>query len=443
MSQTPMTPLTNISPAAARGRWLALLAAFLGWLFDGVEIGLYPLISKPAIQELVGGKAVLDANPHLFETNHVWVVAAFLIGAACGGALFGWLGDRFGRVRAMTWSVLSYSIFSGLCGLSQNVEQLVGLRFLSALGMGGEWSLGVALVMEVWPSDKRWLLAGIIGAAANVGIALIAIAGLYINQLGAGLSALGLSDELVAKATNNGGWRLLMMLGALPALLTFFIRLFVPESEKWQHASKNSAPVRLGEIFGTAHRRFVILGTILAAVALLGTWGSVQNLPAIADDLSNKAAGARQHTQIWSALGSVTGCLAASVLALFLTRRMSYFMMAVGSLVSCAFLFWFTPAYGSSFLALTFVVGAITASFYGWLPLYLPELFPTRLRATAQGFAFNAGRVISASVIIMFGTKPDWFGGLATTCALISLVYVVGMVVIWFCPETKGKPLPE
>ncbi len=123
------------------------------------------------------------------------------------------------HVRAMTWGVLSYSFFSGMCGLAQTVDQLVALRFLSALGMGGEWSLGVALVMEVWPSDKRWLLAGIIGAAANVGIALIAFAGLYINQLGAGLAWLGVSGALVTKPTDNGGWRLLMMLGALPALL--------------------------------------------------------------------------------------------------------------------------------------------------------------------------------------------------------------------------------
>lgn len=147
-------------------------------------------------------------------------------------------------VRAMTWSVLVYSIFSDLCGLSQSVDPLVGLRYLSALGMGGEWALGVALVMEVWPSNKRWLLAGIIGAAANIEIALIAIAGLYSGQLGAGLAALGLAESLVTKATDNGGWRLLMLLGALPAFLTFFIRLFMPESEKWKQAARFSAPVR-------------------------------------------------------------------------------------------------------------------------------------------------------------------------------------------------------
>jgi MFS family permease len=122
---------------------------------------------------------------------------------------------------------------------------------------------------------------------------------------------------------------------------------------------------------------------------------------------------------------------------------MSYFLMAVTSLSFCSWLFWFTPAYGASFFALTFVVGAVTASFYGWLPLYLPELFPTRLRATAQGFAFNAGRLITATVILTFGMKPVWFGDLAQTCAIISLIYLVGMIVIWFCPETKGQPLPE
>ena len=437
VANAPLAP-----PASNRAKWMALLAAFLGWLFDGVEIGLYPLVAKPAITELVG-EAAMKADPSLFHANHAWVVVAFLVGAACGGALFGWLGDRFGRVRAMTWSVLVYSIFSGLCGLSQDVSQLVGLRFMSALGMGGEWALGVALVMEVWPSDKRWLLAGIIGAAANVGIALIAWAGLYISNLGDALLWLGLSEDLVKKLTANGGWRLLMMLGAAPALLTFVIRIFVPESEKWKHASQNSAPVRLGEIFGATHRRFTLLATVLAAVALLGTWGSVQNLPSIAADISGNAKDARSTTQIWSALGSVTGCLAASVLALYLTRRWSYFVMCLGSLVLCAWLFRATPAFGSGFLVLTFAVGAITAAFYGWLPLYLPELFPTRLRATAQGFAFNAGRVITAAGVLILGHVMANPKSLAPTCAVISLIYIVGMVVIWFCPETKGKELPE
>jgi MFS family permease len=372
------------------------------------------------------------------------VVVAFLVGAAAGGAVFGWLGDRFGRVRAMTWSVLAYSIFSGLCGLAQNVEQLVALRFLSALGMGGEWSLGVALVMEVWPAEKRWLLAGIIGAAANIGIALIAWAGLYVSHLGSGLSALGLSDEWVQKLTANGGWRLLMMLGAAPALLTFFIRLFVPESEKWKHASQNSAPVRIGDIFRNGNGRLTALATVLAGVALLGTWGSVQNLPTIAAEMTKGTdPTARSITQIWSALGSVAGCLVAGWMAHLLNRRLTYFVMALGSLILSAWIFRGSHDYNAGFLVLTFTVGAITAGFYGWLPLYLPELFPTRLRATAQGFAFNAGRLLTAAGVLIIGHLMIDPRSLAPTCAVISLVYIVGMVVIWFCPETKGRPLPE
>lgn len=421
---------------------MALTAAFLGWMFDGMEMGIFPLVARPALQQMQALHGIVDEG---FVQRWMGIITAlFLIGAALGGLIFGWLGDRIGRVKAMTWSILFYSCFTGLCYFATEPWHLGALRSIAALGMGGEWALGVALVMEVWPSEKRWLLAGIIGAAANIGIALIAIAGLYVNHLGAGLSALGLSDELVQKLTNNGGWRLLMMLGAAPALLTFFIRLFVPESEKWKHASKNSAPVRLSEIFGTKHLRFTILATLLAAVALLGTWGSVQNLPSIAADLAGpEVKNARSVTQIWSALGSVTGCLAASVLALMLSRRLSYFVMSLGSLVLCFWLFRYTPAYGDGFFYLTFAVGAITAAFYGWLPLYLPELFPTRLRATAQGFAFNAGRLITAAGVLILGHIMADPKSLAPTCAAISLVYIAGMVVIWFCPETKGKPLPE
>src|SRR5262249_51666096 len=164
--------------------------------------------------------------------------AAFLIGAATGGVLFGWLGDRLGRVRAMTLSVLTYALFSGACGFAQAPAQIVVLRFIAALGMGGEWSLGVALVMEIGPDRSRAFMAGLIGAAANFGYLLIALFGLALNQVLAevntALLAVGLSESAATALTAHGGWRLLMLTGALPALLTFFIRLFVPESERWQ-----------------------------------------------------------------------------------------------------------------------------------------------------------------------------------------------------------------
>src|SRR5947207_12635731 len=119
-----------------RAQYMVLLAAFLGWMFDGLEMGLFPLVARPALLELLG-------SPSNFGAWVGRIIAAFLVGAALGGMIFGWLGDRIGRVRAMVWSVLVYSIFSGLCGFSRTPGQLLTLRFCAALGMGGEWSLGV------------------------------------------------------------------------------------------------------------------------------------------------------------------------------------------------------------------------------------------------------------------------------------------------------------
>src|SRR5205809_1719699 len=159
-----MTP----PPTSSRGQWITLLAALLGWMFDGLEMGLFPVVARPALRDLLG--ITDEAQISLWFSV---ATASFLVGAATGGVLFGWLGDRIGRVRAMMLSVLTYAIFSGLCGAATSAGQIAVLRFISALGMGGEWSLGVALVMEIWPDRSRAFLAGLIGAAANVGYLLI------------------------------------------------------------------------------------------------------------------------------------------------------------------------------------------------------------------------------------------------------------------------------
>ena len=153
---------------------MALLAALLGWMFDGFELGLLPLVARPALNDLLA-EAVKTNGPKFVDLwEGVWT-AGFLVGMSTGGVLFGWLGDRIGRVRAMTLSVLAYSVFSGLCGFSRTAEEFFLYRFVAALGMGGEWSLGVALVMEIWPNRSRALLSGLIGAAANVGFLLVAL----------------------------------------------------------------------------------------------------------------------------------------------------------------------------------------------------------------------------------------------------------------------------
>jgi MFS family permease len=452
-----------------------LAAAFLGWMFDGLEMGLFPLIARPSLQQMqaTGGAVVSDAFVGQWMG---YATAAFLIGAALGGVVFGWLGDRIGRVRAMSLSILCYSLFTGCLYFSTQPWHLALFRFIAALGMGGEWSLGVALVMEVWPDKSRPLMAGLIGVASNVGFASIAVVGLFFR-------------------VTVDSWRWVALVGAAPALLTLGISFFVPESEKWQHAvkSRDSRQDPLTEIFGSAWLlycaalsgavalhffgglslwlcaligglasaiiaflprkvkadgplvRKTLIGTALASVALIGTWGSVQWLPLWADKMTGGLEPtAKAYTQVSSALGAIAGCLLGAWVGGFISRRMAYFLLCLGSLVSCAWLFRGFDSYSVSFLALTFLVGGLTAAFYGWLPLYLPELFPTRVRATGQGIGYNAGRVLAAVGALQMGALMQTFhGSYAQAGAVITLVYAVGMVIIWIAPETKGKPLPE
>jgi MFS family permease len=432
---------------------------------------------------------------------------------ATGGVLFGWLGDRIGRVRAMTLTVLTYAIFSGLCGLATAAWQIAVLRFCSALGMGGEWSLGVALVMEIWPEKSRALLAGLIGAAANVGFLLIAVVGLglttVLQQTQGWLSAVGLPESWVHTLVAHNGWRLLMLFGAAPALLTFFIRLFVPESKRWQHeqqrgstsswatrdllgvavgalaacwiiyvwATKSLWPMRLfatvfGLLVATAGYMYpvvrylqrsgssgadpfhmlrptlsrMLLGACLAGVALTGTWGASQWIPLWADQLAGPSSPqARSYTQIASALGAIVGTITGAMLGKWLGRRVIYTLLCASSFGSAMLLYQVNSSYGPWFLANVCLVGCATASFYGWLPLYLPELFRTGVRATGQGFSYNFGRILTAIGVLQTGylMKDVFKDNYPQALSLVSCVYFIGLALIWLAPETYGKALPE
>ena len=511
------------------GKWMALTAALLGWLFDGLEMGLFPLVQKPALDELVGA-----------SNSTLWIgiiTSLFLVGAATGGVLFGWLGDRIGRVRSMMLSVVTYAVVSGLCGFASEAWQIGALRFFAALGMGGEWSLGVALINEIWPDRSRAFLAGLIGAAANVGYLLIAAVGYgvvkQITQLGDVLLSIGLPSDWVEHLLKNEGWRFLMMLGAVPALLTFFIRWFVPESEKWERergkgatshwATRDLISVFIGAIavcgiialWAVRWQRFLaddheeiydylifglqvvgsligfvivtwgytypvlcylkraeasgqvgsdwkpmlkrmLLAATLSGVALLGTWGTIQHAPKWSGDLVQKERAAytpeelktppppaKEWTQIATALGAIVGTIAAAMLGGWLGRRITYFFLCIGSFVSLQLFFQTCTVFDNKFLALACLGGAISASFYGWLPLYLPELFPTAIRATGQGFGFNFGRILAAVGVLQLSNLQALFSDLPHACAALSCIYVVGIIVIWFVPETKGQPLPD
>lgn len=401
---------------------MVLIAAFLGWMFDGLEQGVFPLVARPALQDLMGISADQAIGPWMG-----YITALFLLGAAFGGLAFGWLGDRIGRVRAMILSIFAYSFFTGCCYFAQAPWHLGLFRFLAAIGMGGEWSLGVALVMECWPEKWRPLLAGAIGAAANIGFGLLGLLGTFFH-------------------VTRDSWRWVMLAGAAPALLCIFIIKYVPESDKWRKSvAKEGASKPVREVFSRSLRKKTFLGILFASVALIGTWGSVQWLPAWADQLTDgKVHHAKGLTQMLMAFGAVVGCFIGPAIGGRIGRRPAYFLLCLGSLLTCGFLFRYVDAYGPLFLVMTFVVGASTAAFFGWLPLYLPELFPTRVRATGQGLCYNSGRVFAAAGAIQMGYLMSYYGGsYAKAGATITLIYAVGMLVIWLGPETKGKPLPE
>jgi len=489
-----------------RGKWLALAAALLGWMFDGFEMGLFSLVGRPALQDLLPGASESEIG-RWFSV----AMAVFLVGAASGGVLFGWLGDRLGRVRAMTLSILTYAVFTGFCGLAQSPWQVMVLRFFAALGMGGEWSLGVALVTEIWPDRTRAFMAGLIGAAANVGFFLIALLGLgmtsMLEETRTALGSLGLPEAWVASLLHNGGWRLLMVLGAVPALLTLFIQIYVPESERWKREQGRGTTVNwaardlsgvvigaagslmiiflwaadltlavqiagtvLGLVIVTAGYTFpvirylqrcqqqasdaqeawqptlrrMLVGACLSGVALLGTWGSIQWAPSWADQLTNGSQQAKEYTQIWSGLGAIAGTLAAAWMGNKFGRRPTYVILCLTSLASAVFLFRFNTTYGVVFLVSVFLAGGFTASFYGWLPLYLPELFRTGVRATGQGFSYNFGRILAAIGVLQTGNLMGLFqGGYPVACSVMSLIYLLGLGIIWLAPETRGQPLPD
>jgi MFS family permease len=404
-----------------KSQWLVLCAAFLGWMFDGVEMGIFPLVARPALQSLLQVEGDQEVGRWM-----AIITALFLLGAASGGLLFGWLGDRLGRVRAMVFSILAYSIFTGCCYLAQAPWQLGIFRFLAALGMGGEWSLGVALVMECWPERHRPLLAGAIGAASNVGFALMGLLGMGF-------------------AVTRESWRWVMLAGAAPALLALFIVRFVPESERWKQSVRLGSSRPLKEIFSPALVKTTLLAVTFASVALIGTWASVQWLPLWADKMTlGKMPSAKAVTQLLSAVGAIVGCFIGPWIGNIMGRRPAYFLLCLGSLVSCGILFRMITEYSNVFLLLVLIVGGVTAAFYGWLPLYLPELFPTRVRATGQGLSFNFGRILAAVGALQMGQLMRYYqGSYAKAGATITLVYILGIILIWFAPETKGRALPE
>ncbi len=436
MSPSPVAPVKSQLPSSPppvdarpgslgrRARVVVLGAAFGGLLFDGFELGLMPLASLSVSQDLLGA----GYTPTLGGDWFARFTAALMLGAAVGGIFLGSLGDRIGRARAMGVSILFYSVFAGLGAWVQTQEQMLVLRFMVGLGVGGVWPNAVALVAECWPDKARPTVAGLMGAAINTGI-------LMLSQIAQFWS---LTED---------SWRWLFKIAAAPALLGVLVLLFLPESPTWlasrggRTEKKRAMPVR--ELFRTPLLKITLTGIMLGSIPLVGAWAASKWMIPWADQIGGVAyPDYKAMTQGWWAFGAILGSFAGGQIAGLLGRRRSYFLISLGSLLLTVAMFQLTAPLQPSFFGVVFAQGFVATLFFGWLPLYLPELFPTHVRATGSGISYNVGRFATAGGVMAAGLLFTAFGGsypaVGTAAALI---YGLGMVAIWWAPDTTRKSL--
>ena len=411
--------------------WVNLSVAWLGWLFDGMEMGIYSLIAVPALKALLHTQDMGQILPKVGL-----LFALFLVGAALGGYVFGRLGDKIGRVKALALTVITYSLFTGLSAVCTEVWQFGACRFLGALGLGGEWGLGVALVMESWSDKSRPALAGILGAAANIGFLVCAVIGLLMAQWVPG----GVDEH----------WRMILLIGILPASAVLFMLFGVREPAAWKKSQERGESAEMRLFFQPGQMYKTIMGSLIASVVVLGTWGVFQWIPSWVDQLvgADKTPFQKPVTQMFMAFGQIFGAFWGGFVAEWFGRRKSYALFCIGSFLASAALFYFVRSYGPRLWILATVAGVFSTAFFGWLALYLPELFPTRIRATGEGITYNFGRILAAAGVVGgMASLYQFFGhgerAFAKAGTVVASVYLVGLVLIWFMPETKGRPLPE
>jgi predicted MFS family arabinose efflux permease len=421
-----------IAPLSSGERMAVLLAAFASLVFDGVELGLMPVASLSVSKDLLGPAY----HPTLGGDWFARFTAALMLGAAVGGIILGSLGDRVGRKRALGVSILFYSVFAGMGGLVQTQEQMLVLRFMVGLGVGGVWPNAVALVAECWPDKARPTVAGLMGAAINTGILL-------------------LSQVARAWPITPEAWRWIFKLAAVPALLGVLVLAWLPESPTWLSArtagasvggetrSATSRPRPLRELFRPPLLRLCLIGILIGSIPLVGAWAASKWMIPWADKVGGATlAGYKAQTQGWWALGAILGSFTGAQIAHGLGRRRAYFLISLGSTILTVSMFQFTAPLRPSFHPVVFAQGFVATLFFGWLPLYLPELFPTRVRAAGSGLSYNVGRFATAGGVWVAGVLFSAFGGsYSTVGTLAASVYALGMVVIWWAPDTTGRTL--
>ena len=414
-------------------QWLVLFVAWLGWVFDSMDATIYAIVLHPALGELLQASAA-GATPEAIGWHGGLIFSVFLIGWAVGGVLFGVVADRFGRTITLIATILIYAAFTGLAALSQTWWHLAVYRFLTAVGIGGEWAAGAALVAEVWPEEKRAKAAGLLQSAWAVGFFLAALFNLLLRGY---------------------GWRALFLVGIAPAIVALLVRLWVKEPERWvrshrQELQGGAVPyTKLAELFRGSLLRPTLIGSTLAFVAVFGLWGSTNWTPTLIgtlpdlQGLSREDLSARVSYAIMALnAGALFGYLSFGPLADRFGRRFVFALMCAGGLVMLPITFLAPREYLHVLLLLP-VLGFFNNGIFSGFPIYLPELYPTRLRATGAGFCFNAGRVFASAGPFLTGWLTAATGSVGYAVSTVGLIYVVGLLVLPFAPETRGRPLPD
>jgi MFS family permease len=446
-----------------RYHWFVLIVAALGWLFDTMDQQIFTMAKGPAMKELLAPSPGVDPAAGDVGYYSGAATAIFMLGWATGGLGFGVLGDRIGRAKTMLWTILIYSLCTGLSAFSIGFWDFALWRFLTGLGVGGEFAVGVALVAEVMPDRARPYALGLLQALSAVGNISAAVINLALEtfESAGGLEGLHFGDQPVH------AWRVMFIIGTVPALLAILIRRRLKEPERWQHAAHDGGlHPQLGsysELFGDPRwRRNAIVGMCLAFAGVVGLWGigffSVDLFRAVFTQ-QYKAAGMEpadiqknvsfwiSMTMILQNIGGFFGIWAYSRITHVIGRKPAFAIAFVSAMLSTAMVFG-TMTDQSQIFWMIPIMGFCQLALFGGYAIYFPELFPTRLRSTGTSFCYNVGRFVAASGPLTFGylisvvyadkDMPMRYAGV-TMCG----IFLLGLVVLPFAPETKGKPLPE
>ncbi|MFM8284078.1 MAG: MFS transporter [Planctomycetaceae bacterium] len=412
--------LADLSPQ----QWKSGIAAWLGWLFDGLDMHLYTLVATPFVAELLGGLDQRDAA--VGRTGSI-IQAGFLVGWALGGGFFGRVGDRIGRTRALNLTILTYALFTGLSFFAQTWWQLLVCRFLAALGIGGEWAVGAALISETWPRRWRPWLAAVLQSAVNVGVVLAMVAGILLAAFPP---------------------RTVFLVGVLPAFLVVWIRRAVPEPEEWHAARTHAAEAAPGvvDLFHGAVARTTVLTILVCSLSLTAHWAfmywylqHLRNLPDLATWTDAAKTSYASRAMIVVMVASIVGNFVAAGIARRFGYRRAIALLCVAYCVAMLRAYWSPRPHAELFECLGAI--GVCQGVFGLFTMYLPPLFPTLLRTTGAGFCYNIGRLVAAAGTVIFGLFSQ-VGDHRLALASAAWLFLPAAAVAWLLPEPPDEPTP-